>query len=123
MARNEILPSGSMDVGDLIEEIMIIRKKNATPEEAKRISLETILSTSHKEWEKICENDGMKKNINMIAVRKMEEVLKNTLLVDPDGDNDLEKLASDQITSLTTNIQETIETEVKLSYVNINLFC
>jgi hypothetical protein len=113
LATNEILPSGSMDVDGLIEEVMTIRKENSTPEEAKQITFDTILSASHEEWQKIAANDGIKVRINMIAVRNMQKILENTLLIDPDGDDDLETMASDQITNLENSIKETHENEVK----------
>jgi hypothetical protein len=112
MAANEMLPAGTIDVDGLIEEVLTIRKESATPEEAKHLTLDSILNSGHEEWQKLAENEQMKEKINMIAVKKMQETVENTLLVDLEGDTDLEKIFYGQITNLQNSIKEAHENEV-----------
>jgi hypothetical protein len=112
MAAHEILPPGSMDVDGLIEEVKTICKENARPEEAKHITFESILNNSPDEWKKLADNEEINGKIKMVAVKKMQEALENTLLLDLEGDTDLDKIASTQITNLKDSIQQNIETEV-----------
>jgi hypothetical protein len=112
MAANEILPSGSMDVNGLIEEVLAIRKDSASSEEAKELTFDTILKTSQHEWQTIAKNEEMKEKINMIAVKNMEEAVENSVMIDYEADNDLEKIVNAQISTLKNSIEENLDNEV-----------
>jgi hypothetical protein len=119
MAVNDILPPGSLEVDDLIKEIMTIRKENArSAEKYKDITFEDILNTNHEGWQELAANDAIKEKINMYAVKKMEEALESTLLIDCDGDTELEKIASEKITNLKNTIEENLQNEVQLQFIH-----
>jgi hypothetical protein len=111
MANHGLLPSGSMDVDSLIEEIVSIRKENTTPENAKDINFNTILETTHDEWGKLADNAEIKEKINMIAAKKMEETVRNTLLVDYKDGIDLEMIALKQMSDLKKSVTAALQKE------------